>query len=208
MTLSIQSYVVGPMENNTYVVSDGRGHALVVDPGIGCGAVVDAIVADGLTPQAIVLTHAHFDHIMGITDLQARWPQLPVYVHEDDRPYLSEPALNCSSMMGRSYSYNGVVETLVVGDTEVAGIPVEVRHCPGHTPGGCLLIFDDQICLSGDSIFAGSVGRTDFSGGDSTQLLNSLRSQVLTLPAEMRLLTGHGPETTVGSEEQGNPFLR
>ena len=206
--LSIQSFVVGPMDNNTYVVSDEQGRSLVIDPGIDSRAVIDSLVADGLTPQAIVLTHAHFDHIMGIPDLQSRWPELPVYVHNDDRPYLTDPALNCSSMMGQSYSYNGLTETLAVGAIELGGIALMVRHAPGHTPGGCLLIFDNQVCLSGDSIFAGSVGRTDFPGGDSAQLLNSLRSQVMTLPGEMRILTGHGPETTVMAEVQGNPFLR
>ncbi|HNT54469.1 MAG TPA: MBL fold metallo-hydrolase [Anaerolineaceae bacterium] len=208
MTLHLEVFVLGPLENNTILLADPVSRdAVVVDPGLG---VVD-ILSD-LKPwrvKQIWLTHAHFDHFIGIRTLQqALGDDLCLGLHPADLPLYQEG--------GGAAQFNfqltpGPAPTLSFGHGQILSIGsagVTVRHTPGHSAGHVLFYVSElALALVGDLIFAGSVGRTDLPGGSQVTLLDSIRSQVLTLPPETRLIPGHGPETTVAMEAETNPFL-
>lgn len=204
--IEITQFVTGPIETNSYLIASEAGECLVVDPSSGCHEILAAIREGGMKLAAVVLTHAHFDHIMGISELLAAYPAAEVWVHPLDRPLLSNADLNGSLMLGRRFAFEGPVREILEGENRIGGFTFEVRHVPGHTPGGCALIFGD-VCLSGDVLFAGSIGRSDLPGGDGEQLIESIRSQLLTLPGPTHVLPGHGPQTTVRQEKHSNPFL-
>ena len=205
MSVEIKRFVTGPLETNTYVISD-NGMCLVVDPSSGSDAVIDYIARQKLLPEAIVLTHGHFDHIMGIPEIQARFPGVKVWVHPDERIVLTNADYNGSPMLGRPFSYKGPLSDLKEGQLTIGSFSMTVLLIPGHSPGGCALLFDDQ-CICGDIIFAGSVGRSDFPGGDGEKLIAGIRSKLLTLPEYYVLHPGHGGRTTIGREKKYNPFL-
>lgn len=208
MSPPVRRFAIGPLDNNSYLLGPPEGDCLVVDPALGSEAVVDPVVQAGGQVKAVVLTHAHADHILGLPAVLARFPHIPVWVHPDDAAFLVDPVRNGSTMiLGRPFVYEGTTRLMDEGDLEVAGIALDVLHVPGHTPGGCALVVDGH-CMTGDSLFAGSVGRTDFPGGDSARLLASIRDKLMTLPAETVVLPGHGPESTIGREAASNPFLR
>lgn len=194
---------VGSFGVNCTIVSTG-GKAFIVDPGQEGRRILDILSADGLTPAAILLTHAHFDHITAVADLQRAFPELPVYVHPGDRPMFGHPF----NQMPPEYPSIGTPANL----RDVADLPavlpeVEVLHTPGHTPGGvCYHFPKEKTLLSGDTLFAGSVGRTDFPGGSMARLLASLR-ELMKLPDDTKVIPGHGCATTIADERRGNPYL-
>jgi len=208
MLIEIQRHVIGPLENNTYVARrPGDNAAILIDPAIGSEAVVEHCVNADISIEAIVLTHGHADHILGIPAVMHRFPGIPVYVHPADRPFLSDPVLNGSSMIiGQPFTHTGELQDLTPGAQTIAGIDFTVVHVPGHTPGGCAILADGQ-CLVGETLCAGSIGRSDLAGGDGVQLINSIREHILSLPADTVLWPGHGPDSTVGHEAANNPFL-
>ncbi len=199
-------FVLGPLENNTYVVRDQQ-RCLVIDPALGSEELVQWLVDEQLQVVAVLLTHGHFDHIMGLPALQERFGELPVYLHPADQDFLSDPALNGSTLIGQPFRLQAQPIDLQTGLQQVEGFQFEVLHLPGHTPGGCGFLFD-QTCICGDSLFRGSIGRTDLAGGDTEQLLTSLRTTLMDLDDGVELATGHGPLTQVGQERLTNPFLR
>lgn len=200
----------GPFAENAWlVVNPAARTAVIVDPGGGAPELLDEVERRGVEPVAILLTHAHLDHVDGIPAVLERHPELPVWLHPDDRAlYDGVP---------RQASWFGLVPPrlppvsgeLVAGDDWTGGgITLRVRFAPGHAPGHVIFVAPDEgVALVGDVIFQGSIGRTDLPGGDFHGLMDSIRREVLTLPAETRLLPGHGPETTVGHERDTNPFL-
>ena len=208
MALNIRTFVVGPIETNCYLVVDDKNkNAVVVDPGDTCAELEEAL--DGVTLTDILVTHAHFDHIAGVSRLvELTAPTSPPHHPEPDWP--DDPARNLPAAMGEHTPAVRVGRPSVLlqgGETTtLLERSLRVAHTPGHTPGHVIYIFDDVVFV-GDLIFCASVGRTDFPGGDSRTLLESIRDQVLSLPDETRLLPGHGPWTTVGHERQNNPFL-
>jgi hydroxyacylglutathione hydrolase len=207
MLFEIQQFITGPIETNTYVVSDTKKKCCIVDPSSGCKAVFKYIDEKGLDPVAIILTHGHFDHILGIPEVLKRFPGITVWVHPLDAELLKRAEYNGSFMMGQQYSYTGPIHDLKEGRMVIGGMECTVLHIPGHTPGGCALVFDGH-CLAGDSLFAGSVGRTDFEYGDGEALIRAIREKLLSLHEATVVHPGHMGRTTIGREKRMNPFLQ
>jgi hydroxyacylglutathione hydrolase len=214
----VKSFEAAAFGTNCYVLAAGRGEpCLIVDPGIGVVTELDALLAeDGLRPAAVLLTHGHLDHCFSVAPVcGARG--ITAYVHPGDRAMVADPAKGLSAglteMFGGRLEYAEPEDVSPLpdgGPISVAGIELTVDHAPGHTRGSVLFRFTadgQEVCLSGDVLFAGSIGRTDLPGGSMAEMLESLRDKILTLDDEVVVLPGHGPATTIGRERQRNPYL-
>jgi glyoxylase-like metal-dependent hydrolase (beta-lactamase superfamily II) len=198
-------------ETNCYVVwVEGSEACWIVDAGFEPGELIEFVRREGLRPEALVLTHAHVDHIGGVSAVVARFPGLPVWIHGAEARWLNDPMLNLSEAAGIPVTAPGPDATVEHGqELDLAGSRWRVLHTPGHSPGGIALHCErDAVVLGGDALFAGSIGRTDLPGGDFDTLARSIRTQLYTLPDETRVLPGHGPATTIGREKRSNPFVQ
>lgn len=203
--MRVQRLILGPLETNCWIVTDGAGGpAIVIDPADDAGTVLDAL---GDTPvAAVVLTHGHFDHLAGATGV-VEASGAPLLVHEEDAPFITSAAGTGGLLFGFDQSAPHADRALVEGDTIEAGaLVLEVLHTPGHTPG-CICLSAPGHLFSGDTLFAGSVGRTDFPRGDGRALRDSIATRVAPLPDETAVHPGHGPDTTIGRERRVNPFF-
>lgn len=206
-TLDVRRLVLGPLQSNCYLArASGAAEALVIDPGAEPDRIVAALGEWGATPMAILLTHAHMDHIGAVRAVKERYG-IPVHLHRGDRP-LYDRAPQQAAAFGLEVPPPPPPDAeLEDGQVlRLAGLEIEVRHAPGHSPGGVVFVTDGHAFV-GDCVFAGSIGRTDLPGGDARTLLRSIRERILTLPEDTVLCSGHGPETTVGREAVTNPFL-
>ena len=208
----LETFPVGPLHCNCTILGDEvTREAMVVDPGDNIPEILSRLQKHGLTLRQIVVTHAHIDHVGGAAQLR-KLTGAPVIMNQQD--------LGLLGMMQMQAGWLGVPtpevappdasaeDGLTVG---LATLPAQVLHTPGHTPGSICLLFhfnDQHLLLAGDTLFAGSIGRTDLPGGDGKQILRSLRERLLVLPDMTRVVPGHGPETTIGEERQSNPFLQ
>jgi len=206
--LTIQTFALGQWQTNCYLLSVGKA-CWIVDAGFDPAAMLDAIDLQGLEPQQVVLTHAHLDHIGGLHEVRHRHPDIPILVHAEEEAFLTDTRLNLSAGFVQPVVAPEATGRIGSGDTlELAGVRFEVRHTPGHSPGGISLIQHDlNIAIVGDTLFAGSIGRFDFPTSDGPRLMKSINEELLTLPDDMRVLPGHGPETTIGRERTANPYL-
>ncbi len=208
----VERFTLGPFETNCYLVRAGRrgSGCFLVDASYGPGEMVERARALGERVGAIVLTHAHVDHIAGLEEVRGAFPEAPVMIHEAEAEFLGEPLLNLSIALGEPVVCRPATRLLRDGDTlDLAGASWRVLHPPGHSPGGITLVEDgSRVALVGDTLFAGSVGRTDFPTSDPRALTRSIRERLYTLPEATRVLPGHGPETTIGRERSSNPFVR
>ncbi|QDU71344.1 MBL fold metallo-hydrolase [Mucisphaera calidilacus] len=206
--LEVLGFPLGAWQTNCYILATGST-CWLVDVGFEPETMLDAVSERGLTPERIVLTHAHVDHIAGLEQARERFPGVPVAIHESETEFLQRPELNLSAMLAEPITCTEPEETLTHGQTLTLGEwPFEVRHVPGHSPGGvCLYQPKSNLAIVGDTLFAGSIGRHDFPTSDGPLLLQSIREQLLTLPDETSILPGHGPASTIGTERQTNPFV-
>jgi glyoxylase-like metal-dependent hydrolase (beta-lactamase superfamily II) len=204
-----ETFPVGLLQCNCTLLGDkATGEAMVIDPGDNIPYILERLAANELTLKQIVITHAHIDHVGGALRLKQA-TGAPVLLNENDLPLLK--------MMDVQAGWLGVAapevaapddnarEGLVVG---ISNHKAQVLHTPGHTQGSiCLHFADEKLLFAGDTLFAGSIGRTDLPGGDGRQILRSIHDRLLPLADETRVIPGHGAETTIGEEREGNPFL-
>jgi len=209
-TLKTKRFCLGDWATNCYLVYTDSGACWIVDAGFEPDYLIRYTKEKGLRPEKIILTHAHVDHIAGLTEVCAAFPGLPILIHEAEREFPGDPMLNLSAALTEQIVAPEPTDTLTHGDQlELDGNVFQVRHTPGHSPGGiCLYQPDHQLALVGDTLFAGSIGRYDFPTSDGPTLMRSIHEQLMTLPDETRVLPGHGPETTIGRERVSNPFLQ
>jgi glyoxylase-like metal-dependent hydrolase (beta-lactamase superfamily II) len=215
----VAGFPAGSFATNCYVLAPGPGQAcVVVDPGQDAEEPLEVVLAQHrLTPVAVLLTHGHFDHTFSVAPV-CDGHDVPAFIHAADRALLSDPAKGFSrdalAFFGGRLTMREPREVRPLDDgaaLELAGLTLRVDHTPGHTPGS--VVFStateqgDEVILAGDTLFAGSIGRTDLPGGDHAQMLVSLRDKLLTRDDAAHVLPGHGPTTTIGRERASNPFL-
>jgi hydroxyacylglutathione hydrolase len=209
MPIEIRTFVAPDFGQNAYLAwKPGSASAVAIDPGGDADAMADALAAEGLWLEAILLTHAHIDHIVGVAGLVRR-TGAAIYLHPADRLFYDHASVQAAQFGMRVDELPPVDHTLEHGQVlELAGLTFQVRHVPGHSPGHVILYVEDGgAAFVGDVVFQSSIGRTDLPGGNFTQLISGIRAHVFTLPDDTILHTGHGSSTTVAHERATNPFL-
>jgi len=201
---------VGALQCNCSILGDeASGEAIVVDPGDDIPRIVALLLKHRLTVKQILITHAHIDHIAGAAKLK-QLTGAPVFYNQRDLPLVKMMDMQAGWLGVATPEVHPPDDTLDDGRMiAIAGLTGSILHTPGHTQGSvCLHLPAENLLLAGDTLFAGSVGRTDLPGGDGPMLIRSIRERLLTLPDDTIVLPGHGPRTTIGEERQSNPFLR
>lgn len=209
-TLELLGFPLGMWQTNCYLLHpQGRPEAWIIDAGFDPEPMLEAIRERNLSPVAVVLTHAHLDHIAGLEDIRRAFPEIPILIHPAEKQFLLQPDLNLSAFWERPVVAPAATGFLEHGQIiQLGDFKFQVRHTPGHSPGGiCLYQKESNLLIAGDTLFYESIGRSDFPTSSGPQLIRSIRQQILTLPDETRVYPGHGPETTVGHERRYNPFI-
>ncbi len=210
--MKIDTIILGDYETNCYCVRErnDQKECSIIDPGLNPESLIRFLKVHELQPVEIVLTHGHVDHIAGVESLREYWPEVKVVIHENDAEMLTNPAMNLSIMAGTMVQARPAEVRLTDEDQyyQMIGIRFQLFHTPGHTPGGiCLYSAKDQVVFVGDTLFAGSIGRTDFPTGNHQALIKAIKTKLLHLPVQTAVYPGHGPQTTIGQEKKFNPFL-
>lgn len=201
----VRNIVVGPLEVNCFIIADDISKkAIVVDPGDEPDRIMDVVRSNGFIVEYIICTHGHFDHVGAVSDLKKE-TDAKVIIHKDEFVIYSA-AKDMAAFWG--YDLDPLPDPdILIKDSEhikIGNLDFEVLHTPGHSPGG-ICLYGEGLIITGDTLFAGSVGRTDFYGGDINKLKESF-NKLLSLPENIRVLPGHGPETTIGREKKENMF--
>lgn len=212
--IEIKTFYFNDLRVCCYIVSDTTSECVVIDPGCSSESElkrVEKYFADNsLTPVKILLTHGHFDHVMGLADVAEKW-NLKTYMHEGDIPQIERAKQYCA-MFGIDINDPDKVEREYIKDGDIitfGNSELRVIATPGHTKGGvCYYNAEKGVLFSGDTLFASSIGRTDHPGGDYDELIGSITTKLTPLPPQSVVLPGHGPSTTIGDEVRHNPFLQ
>ncbi|NIK13392.1 MBL fold metallo-hydrolase [Alkalibacillus almallahensis] len=207
--MNIKSLSLGIIGTNCYILAQEE-QALIIDPGGDAHEIINYINHYDLQPQAILLTHAHFDHI-GAVDEVRDYFGLNVYIHENERDWLVDPALNGSEWftLGHIAASKRADGYLNEGSCSIGSFSFQILHTLGHSPGSVSFWFEQEsVLIAGDTLFQLGIGRTDLPFGNHDELIHSINTKLLTLPDETTAYPGHGPQTTIGVEKMNNPFLR
>jgi len=208
MSLLVDRLLLGSFQTNCYILRSGPS-CVIVDPAAPAEALIQMLDSQGAQPDKIWLTHGHGDHISGIAALKECFPDVIVCCPVGDAHMLSDPRANLSSMFGLEVRAPRAEQLLEPGTAVMVGpTSWQVLDTSGHSPGGVSFYCQaENLVITGDALFAGSIGRTDIPGADTARLLRNIQEQLLVLPDETRVLPGHGPDTTMGREKRANPFL-
>lgn len=210
--MKIKTFYFNPIRVCCYVVWDDTGTCVFIDPGCygdrELQRLKDFVADNQLHPDKILLTHGHFDHILGVDAVARTW-NIEVWIHPADHAQMVRSGQWCAQLGLAFKPYTGILHDLADGGTISFGeTELKVIETPGHTQGGvCFLCEKDQVLFAGDTLFAGSIGRTDHPGGDYDQLIASIDRKLMTLDGDITVLPGHGPATSIGYERATNPFL-
>ncbi len=212
----VRSYPAPMFATNCWVIAPSEGgECIIVDPGMpDISRDIEMIIEEHkLKPVAALLTHGHLDHTFSITPLADGY-DIPAYIHSEDRRFIADPAgihgeQFVAQLQGMQFSEPKKVEELKNGSKlELLGMSLTSIHAPGHTRGSLMFTINDELLISGDVLFAGSIGRTDLPTGSAKEMIQTLKTKVLPLSDDLRVLTGHGPETTIKFERKNNPYLK
>jgi len=212
----VRSFPAPMFATNCWIIAPSEGsECIIVDPGMpDISRDIEMIIEEHkLKPVAALLTHGHLDHTFSITPLADGY-EIPAYIHSEDRRFIADPAgIHGEQFIAQLEAMTFVepkkVNELKNGATlELLGMKITAIHAPGHTRGSLMFTINDEILISGDVLFAGSIGRTDLPTGSSKEMITTLKTKVLTLSDDLRVLTGHGPETTIKFERKNNPYLK
>ena len=206
--LKMITICLGQMQTNCYIVENTKtNQAFVFDPGDQGERIMDTLKEDGMELAGVCLTHGHFDHILAAQAVKEKY-NIPIYACRQEEEMLREPSINMTVHYGQGCS---IVPDVFLEDLDVirlAGFSVQMIHTPGHTKGSCCYYLKDEgVLFSGDTVFYGSVGRTDFPGGSTAEIVRSLHKLVDSLPEETEVFPGHDASTTIGYEKRYNPFV-
>ncbi len=198
---------VGPMDNNCYIIGCGETMvAAVVDPGAEGERIISKLKELKLDCQYIILTHGHADHIGALQQVKKATGAQTV-IHIDDSEMLTDPVKNLSYFTGAKLGADPADKLLQEGDViQVGKVDLKIIHIPGHTPGGMCILVEDKL-ITGDTLFAGGIGRSDFPGGSHEALVASIKEKLFSLPSETKVYPGHGPSSTIGEEKRNNPYF-
>lgn len=212
----VRSFVAPMFATNCWIIAAGKGsECIIVDPGMtDISAEVEMIIEEeGLKPVAALLTHGHLDHTFSVKPLADGYG-IPAYIHPEDRRFIADPigihgAQFAETLSGMNFFEPEKVELLKDGSMlDLVGLSIRAIHAPGHTRGSLMFTLNDELLISGDVLFAGSIGRTDLPTGSASDMRNTLKNKVLSLDDDLRVLPGHGRETTIKYERKTNPYLK
>ena len=204
--MEIRKVIVSIAGTNCYIISEGD-KCVIMDPGADAEKIKNFVSACRLKPEAVLLTHGHFDHIMAVDAIRDYYG-IRVYAPSDEKDLLNDCRLNCSYDLATAYETEADVYLKDGECLMIAGIEFKLLHTPGHTEGSsCYYVENENVLFSGDTLFFRSVGRSDFPTGDGYTLMKSL-SKLMKLPEETIVYCGHGPKTEIGSEKRENPYIR
>ncbi len=209
MSFTLRSFTVGPLMENCYLLADSKSKtAVLIDPGDEASRLIAALEQESLKLKAIWLTHAHFDHVGAVADILDRF-DVPVFLHPEDGPLLARAAQSAAVWGIGIRQPPGQTQALADGQIlQLGGLEVKCLFTPGHAPGHIAFYLPSaNLVIAGDALFYGSIGRTDLPGADHQQLIDSIKTKLLTLPEKTIVYPGHGPKTEIGFEAKNNPFL-